>query len=172
MKHFQMTDLARRGFLRSALASAALAVSAVRLGVPQAHAQTGSNHASGVRASGWKVGMLRPNGLRIIPSGRSDASHVLNPDQFTQPEVRHAYWVATQIPATLNQLYCWCGCENRGQHRSNLQCFEDKMAETCAVCQGTAEIAYSMVQKGVTDAGKIQAAVDAKWAPKTQRNSG
>jgi hypothetical protein len=114
----------------------------------------------------WHVGMLRPDGLRIIPSGRSDASHILNPNQFADKDVRHSYWVATQIPATLNKLYCWCGCENRGIHRSNLQCFEDQMAVTCAVCQGTAEIAWRMTQAGVQDAGKIQAAVDAKWAPK------
>lgn len=113
----------------------------------------------------WHVGMLRLDGLRIIPSGRSDASHVLNPNQFADKDVRHSYWVATQIPATLNKLYCWCGCENRGVHRSNLQCFEDHMAVTCAVCQGTAEIAWQMTQAGVQDAGKIQAAVDAKWAP-------
>lgn len=116
--------------------------------------------------SKWHVGMLRPNGLRIIPSGRSDASHVLDPNQFSDKDIRHSYWVATQIPAVLNQLYCWCGCENRGVHRSNLQCFEDKMAVDCAVCQGTAEIAYQMTQNGVRDAGKIQAAVDAKWALK------
>jgi hypothetical protein len=113
----------------------------------------------------WHVGVLRPDGLRIIPSGRSDASHVLNPNQFADKDVRHAYGVATQIPATLNKLYCWCGCENRGVHRSNLQCFEDQMAVTCAVCQGTAEIAWQMTQAGVEDVGKIQAAVDAKWAP-------
>lgn len=132
-----------------------------------------AGQTSGSPEAGWKVGMLRANGLRIIPHGRSDASHVLNPEQFSQPKVRHAYWIATQIPATLNRLYCWCGCENRGQHRSNLQCFEDQMAVGCDVCRGTAEIAYSMVQKGVTDAAKIQAAVDAKWAPKqTPRRSG
>jgi hypothetical protein len=112
----------------------------------------------------WRVGVLRPDGLRITPSGRSDASHVLNPGQFADKDVRHAYWVATQIPATLNKLYCWCGCENRGVHRSNLQCFEDQMAVTCAVCQGTAEIAWQMTQAGIRDAGKIQVAVDAKWA--------
>lgn len=117
-------------------------------------------------SSTWRVGMLRPNGLRIIPSGRNDASRVLAPEQFSDPETRHAYWVATQIPATLNQLYCWCGCENTGQHRSNLQCFEDKMAVSCAVCRGTAEIAFDMTRKGVTDAGRIQATVDTKWAPK------
>ena len=40
------------------------------------------------------------------------------------------------------------------------------MAVSCPVCQGTAEIAYRMTQAGIQDAGKIQAAVDAKWAPK------
>lgn len=164
MKRFQLSDPKRRGFLRSALASAVVAGAA---GV----GMTVRANAQGVHASKWKVGMLRPDGLRIIPSGRSDASHVLNPNRFSRPEVRHAYWIATQIPATLNQLYCWCGCENRGVHRSNLQCFEDEMAVNCEVCRGTAEIAYTMVEKGVTDAGGIQAAVDARWAPKTQRNS-
>ncbi|CAN5843905.1 hypothetical protein BH23GEM5_BH23GEM5_20390 [soil metagenome] len=113
----------------------------------------------------WSVGELRENGLRIIPIGSSDASAVLDLEQYTG-KTRNAYWIATQIPEVLNQLYCWCGCENRGVHRSTLGCFEDRMGENCDVCQGTAEIAYEMVQKGITDAGKNQAAVDAKWAPK------
>lgn len=116
--------------------------------------------------SGWSIGQLRPNGLRIKPSGRNDASEVLEPEQFSSSEVRNAYKIATEIPEVLNKLYCWCGCENRGIHRSNLACFEDGMAEHCAVCRGTAEIAYEMVQQGVTDAGKIQAAVDTEWGSK------
>ena len=114
---------------------------------------------------GWTVGQLHENGLRIVPSGRADATAVLNPNQFEDKKVRNAYWIATQIPEVLNQLYCWCGCENRGVHRSNLQCFEDMMGVDCDVCQGTAEIAYEMVRKGIVDAAKIQAAVDAEWAP-------
>lgn len=119
-------------------------------------------------ASGWTVGELRPDGLRIVPTPPHDASRVLDPEQFAgQPVVQNAYWIATQIPEVLNQLYCWCGCENRGQHRSNLACFEDGMSVWCEVCRGTAEIAYDMVQNGVTDAARIQAAVDEKWAPPT-----
>ena len=113
----------------------------------------------------WSVGKLRPNGLRIIPTGCSDASHVLNSIQFTDPEVSRAYAITEEIPELLNQLYCWCGCENRGIHRSNLACFEDEMSVNCAVCRGTAEIAYAMTQQGVIDAGRIQAAVDERWAP-------
>lgn len=114
--------------------------------------------------STWTVGMLRPDGLRLVVSGRNDASEVLDSQRFSRPEVRHGYWVAAQIPQMLNQLYCWCGCENRGVHRSNLQCFEDEMAQDCPVCLGTAEIAYDMTDKGITDAAKIQAAVDVHWA--------
>ncbi len=116
-------------------------------------------------ASAWKVGMLRPDGLRLVVTGSNDASKVLDPQRFSRSDVRHGYWVATQIPAVLNKLYCWCGCENRGIHRSNLQCFEDEMAEDCPVCLGTAEIAYDMTRKGITDAAKIQAAVDVHWGP-------
>lgn len=114
----------------------------------------------------WEVGELRENGLRIVPSGSSEAGAVLSSAQFAAEPVRNAYWIATQIPETLNQLYCWCGCQDRGVHRSNLQCFEDRMAVTCGVCRGTAEIAYRMIQeKGITDPGRIQLAVDRAWAP-------
>ena len=115
--------------------------------------------------SDWQVGELRPNGLRIKPSGRSDSADVLDPRQFVRSDVKRAYAIAHKIPATINKLYCWCGCEDRGRHRSNLGCFEDKMGVNCAVCRGTAEIAYRMTQNGVTDAGTIQAAVDKEWGP-------
>lgn len=118
-------------------------------------------------AEEWTVGELRDDGLRIIPSGRSDNSAVLDPRQFDRHEVQRAYAIAYEIPEVLNQLYCWCGCENRGVHRSNLGCFEDEMSVNCAVCRGTAEIAYDMVQQGVTDVGDIQAEVDARWAPES-----
>ena len=114
--------------------------------------------------SGWSPGDLRDDGLRIAPSGRSDASTVLDPEQFTGRS-RQAYWIAMQNPDVLNQLYCWCGCIDRGEHRSTLECFEDMMGVTCEVCQRTAEIAHDMVAKGVRDAGQIQARVDAELAP-------
>lgn len=113
----------------------------------------------------WEVGELRPDGLRIVPSGRSDGSAVLDPAEFRDPRTRHAYWIATQIPEVMNQLYCWCGCENSGQHRSSLACFEDRMGEDCDICQETAEIALSMVQQGSRQPATIQAALDRKWGP-------
>lgn len=113
----------------------------------------------------WEVGELRPDGLRIVPSGRADASAVLDATQFSEPRTRHAYRIATQIPDVMNQLYCWCGCENSGQHRSSLACFEDRMGEDCDICQETAEIAFAMVRRGEARPGTIQAALDRKWGP-------
>jgi hypothetical protein len=130
--------------------------------VPETGRGAGTASANG---SAWSVGMLRPDGLRIVVTGRDDASKVLDPGQFSGERVRRGYRIAAQIPAVLNRLYCWCGCENRGEHRSNLQCFEDRMAEDCAVCLGTAEIADDMTRKGITDAAQIQAAVDVHWGP-------
>jgi hypothetical protein len=133
--------------------------------VPKSAPGGAAQNAAQADASGWKVGMLRPDGLRITVTGNDDASKVLDAEQFSRSEVRNGYRIAKQIPAVLNKLYCWCGCENRGDHRSNLQCFEDGMAEDCEVCLGTAEIAYDMTHKGITDAAQIQAAVDVHWGP-------
>lgn len=134
--------------------------------VPKAARGDGAaQSAASADGSAWKVGMLRPDGLRLIVTGHDDASKVLGAEHFSRSEVRNGYRIARRIPAVLNKLYCWCGCENRGEHRSNLQCFEDRMAEDCQVCLGTAEIAYDMTRKGVTDAAQIQAAVDVHWGP-------
>lgn len=154
--------------IATVLAMACIALLVLWLNPVPKNGQTG---AGGIRPrasadSQWQVGTLRSDGLRIVVSGHDDASAVLDPHRFTRPEVRHGYWIATQIPALLNKLYCWCGCENRGVHRSNLQCFEDTMATECPVCLGTAEIAYDMSQEGIADAAKIQAAVDVRWRPR------
>ena len=158
--------LSRRSFLRIAAAVFGLVATilfAARLVPDRKDDRTLTPAAAQTAGKAWKVGMLRPDGLRLIQSGRADASEVLDPGRFTDPQVKLGYWIATQIPSLLNQLYCWCGCEDRGEHRSSLQCFEDLMATDCPVCLGTAEIAYEMSQKGVVDLARIQAEVDAVW---------
>lgn len=107
-------------------------------------------------------GELNVQGLRVSGEGRSDASHVTPPEMFEQPRIRAAYTIAQRIPETLNQLYCWCGCIERGM-RSALECFESTHAAACEVCLGTAEIAWEMMQKGVSDAGAIQEVVDKRY---------
>lgn len=49
-------------------------------------------------------------------------------------------------------------------HRSALECFESNHAAFCDVCLENAEIAEEMIGKGVTDAGEIQGAIDARMA--------
>lgn len=104
-------------------------------------------------------GDLNAQGLRLTPSGRSDASHVVAPERFPHPRVSAAYRTAREIPETLNQLYCWCGCIERGM-RSALECFESDHGAACEVCLQTARIAGESVRRGVRDAGEIQRAVD------------
>lgn len=134
---------------------------------PAAPAQATAPRSLATFASGsadWHVGELRENGLRIIPRGRSDASAVVPPESFDHPRVKEAYAIAQRIPDSLNQLYCWCGCiENMG-HRSGLECFESNHAAFCDVCLANAEIADEMLGSGVTDAGEIQKAIDARMA--------
>ena len=98
-------------------------------------------------------------GLRVTGEGRSDASHVTPPKLFAHARVKEAYAIAQRIPATMNHLYCWCGCIERGM-RSALECFESNHGANCEICIRTAEIAWEMTQRGVTDPGAIQKAVD------------
>lgn len=118
----------------------------------------------------WEVGELRANGLRLVPSGPSDASAVLDPASFDHPMSRELYGIATDIPAVLNQLYCWCGCIKQGRHRSALACYEDRSAIGCGVCQETARIAWRQVEEGVRDPVRIQRAIDREWAPPGARD--
>lgn len=118
----------------------------------------------------WEVGELRANGLRLMPSGPSDASAVLEPASFDHPMSRELYGIAAEIPGIMNQLYCWCGCVKQGRHRSALACFEDRSAVGCGVCQENARIAWRQVEKGVRDPARIQRAVDRAWAPPGARD--
>ena len=113
----------------------------------------------------WKVPEVDERGLRVSGDGRADASHVLDPGQFRVASVRDAYTIAHRIPETLNQLYCWCGCIDRGLHRSALECFESRHGADCTICVGTAVVAWSMTQRGVTDPAEIQREIDRRYDP-------
>lgn len=116
--------------------------------------------------SGPQAPPVHANGLRVSGAGRSDASHVLDPARFANERVRQAYAIAHAIPPTLNQLYCWCHCEETLGMRSLLECYESEHAAGCEICLGEAELAWELTQQGTTDAARIQAAVDA-WIGKT-----
>ena len=107
----------------------------------------------------------------VMVTGRSDASAVIDSARFEDPRQQHAYGVAHHISATLNQLYCWCHCHESDifHHRSLLECFESDHASGCSICMGSAEIAFTMTNQGVTDIKKIQTAIDARFGPGAPR---
>jgi len=106
----------------------------------------------------------------IVPTGRSDASAVLDPAGFSGDQQRHAYMAAREIPAVLNQLYCWCHCRESTifHHRSLLECFESDHGSQCSTCMGEATLAYDMVKRGVTDVRQIQNAIDLRFGPQSR----
>jgi hypothetical protein len=104
----------------------------------------------------------------VVATGRSDASFVLDPNRFADSRQRDAYAAAREVPAVLNQLYCWCGCKENPatRHRALLECFESEHGSDCDICMGEAAIARSLVQQGVTDVRRIQDQIDMNFAPK------
>ena len=110
------------------------------------------------------------NAPAIVPTGRSDASAVLNPMSFHDMAQQHAYTVAHKAPEVLNQLFCWCHCRESTifHHRSLLECFESDHASQCSICMGEAALAYSMVQRGVTDIREIQHEIDGQYGPRSR----
>jgi uncharacterized protein with PCYCGC motif len=106
----------------------------------------------------------------IVPTGRSDASAVLDPARFSDDQQRHAYTAAREIPAVLNQLYCWCHCRESTMfhHRALLECFESDHASQCSICMGEATLASDMVKRGITDVRRIQDAIDARFGPQAR----
>jgi hypothetical protein len=103
----------------------------------------------------------------IVPTGRSDASAVLDPASFSDKPQQEAYMAARAIPAVLNQLYCWCHCRESTifHHRSLLECFESDHGSQCTTCMGEATLAYKMVKGGINDVRQIQSAIDAHFGP-------
>lgn len=109
---------------------------------------------------------LDAQGLRVSGEGRADATRVLPAARFRDPRIQTAYRLAAQLPGTLNRLYCWCGCIERGM-RSNLECFESEHGATCEACLAGAEIAWEMQQRGVTEPAAIQRVLDARYGQRT-----
>jgi hypothetical protein len=109
----------------------------------------------------------------IVPTGRSDASAVLDPAGFTIPKQHDAYAAAREIPVVLNQLYCWCHCRESTifHHRSLLECFESDHASQCSTCMGEALLAQQMVKRGITNVRQIQNAIDAQFGPQAVRGT-
>ena len=82
----------------------------------------------------------------------------------------HYHFAADHL-AELEQIPCWCGCEQFLAHRHLADCFVradgrgwEAHAAGCGVCIGEAVIARRMLEEGRTPA-EIKAAVDIRFGP-------
>lgn len=75
---------------------------------------------------------------------------------------RDAYTIAARIPSILDALYCHCDCHERDELRSLLECFENRMATTCGICQNEARMAGEMHAKGKS-LDEIRKAIDKRY---------
>ena len=134
--------------------------------------------AIGFAATALVISLNRPSPVSgkapvVVPTGRSDASAVLDPASFSGPQQQEAYAAARHVSAVLNQLYCWCHCRESKvfHHRALLECFESDHASQCTTCMGEAILAQKMVNAGVTDVRQIQNAIDAQFGPHSLRGT-
>ena len=67
----------------------------------------------------------------VLPaSPRKPRPATLDPDSFTDPDVRVAYQAAKDTPEPLEHVACYCGCFGNSGHRNNLDCFHDDHGKT------------------------------------------
>jgi hypothetical protein len=145
---------ALRGLSRLPVLLVALMLGA--LAVPgAAHAQPGHAHA-GHGAQPAKTKSHHP-----APRPGITAARVLRADSVPE-RAREAYTIAARIPDVLDGLFCHCDCHEREGLRSLLECFEEDMATTCAICQNQAVAAGEMRAAGKSLA-QIRAAIDRRW---------
>lgn len=73
---------------------------------------------------------LMRNHLALPASPRNPRPVTLDPNNYTEPEVRAAYQAARDVPEVLEQMACYCGCYKEAGHRNNLDCYHDKHGVT------------------------------------------
>lgn len=80
---------------------------------------------------------------------------VLNPADLEDfdAESRPAYEAAKKYPEIVDQIRCYCGCEQSPNlhHKSLLTCFTSLHATGCEICRGEAELAGKMKAEGSAD---------------------
>ncbi|OYV68073.1 MAG: hypothetical protein B7Z74_08780, partial [Deltaproteobacteria bacterium 21-66-5] len=90
------------------------------------------------------------------PTPRSDAAttqaqQIVPASSFVAyPRVQEIYREAARIPAVLDGIYCYCGCERNMGHYSLLDCYQSNHAAGCDVCLSEGSLAYRMHQQGST----------------------
>lgn len=83
---------------------------------------------------------------------------VLDPNRFSdtriyEREVKPAYEIAQKYPKTLDQLHCFCECQESmiHRHKTLLTCFTSQHAAGCGICLREATLAGELKGKGLPD---------------------
>lgn len=155
MRICRRSAAARRGLPRLPMVLFALVLSA--LAAPAAHAQPGGHQHAGHGAQP----PAKAKSHHPAPRPGITGANVLRADSVPE-RAREVYTIAARIPHVLDGLFCHCECHEREGLRSLLECFEEEMGTTCAICQNQAEVAGEMHDDGKSLA-QIRAAIDRRW---------
>jgi hypothetical protein len=90
-------------------------------------------------------------------AGCTEKGAILDPNLFAdsryEPEAKASYEVARKYPKTLDQLHCFCECQESMTHRHKtlLPCFTSNHAAGCGICIREALLAGELKDKGTPD---------------------
>ncbi|MCC6545376.1 MAG: hypothetical protein IT392_12915 [Nitrospirae bacterium] len=87
---------------------------------------------------------------------------VLSPALF-KGKTAYTYQIAREIPAVLDNIYCYCHCQKHSGHNSLLSCYTDEHGAFCDICQNEAIRAYELYKEG-KDVQAIKKMVDREFA--------
>ncbi|HUH13353.1 MAG TPA: hypothetical protein VMK65_09595 [Longimicrobiales bacterium] len=91
-----------------------------------------------------------------------DASRVLRGDQVP-PHAARVFDRVREIPHIVDGIRCHCGCADLPDIYSLLSCYEETgMARHCEICQGEANLAWTLHGQGKSLA-EIRIAVDERY---------
>ena len=87
----------------------------------------------------------------------------LDPAQFPNPDVKHAYTVAKEIPGVLAQQPCYCYCSVTAGHRGLLDCWSDLHGSICDICVKEALLTERLNKLGLSAAQIRDAITRGDW---------
>jgi len=101
-------------------------------------------------------------GERLPAVPRRERPSTLPPELFSGQAAR-AYRFASERPDLLEQIPCYCGCYFTQGHQNLLDCFHDRHAAMCEICQAIALRAADLAKAGygIED---IKAVIDREFA--------
>lgn len=83
-------------------------------------------------------------------------------DAFQYPYQKRAYELAAKIPDALNQMPCYCFCEQIG-HKSLHTCFETTHGAHCGICMKEAFYTYQQTKLKKTPAQIRAGIIKGEW---------